>query len=177
MLNNITFRKLNINDIKTMHKWLNKEFVHKWFYNDIDLTYDEVSQKYIPYINGVKPIHAFIIVFNNHDIGYIQTYKLDDYPDYAKAVDVNFDAAGMDLFIGEKEYLYKGYGEHIMKLFLAQYVFLLNKVSYCVIGPEPNNKSAIRAYEKTGFKYLKTIQLEDEPEPEYLMFIDKGMEY
>jgi RimJ/RimL family protein N-acetyltransferase len=38
-----------------------------------------------------------------------------------------------------------------------------------VIGPEPKNAAAIRAYEKSGFRFFKSIQVPGEPEPEYLM--------
>ncbi len=48
-------------------------------------------------------------------------------------------------------------------------VFHEYKVDSCIIGPAQSNHAAIRAYEKAGFKYLKTVSLPDEPEPEYLM--------
>ena len=31
------------------------------------------------------------------------------------------------------------------------------------------NRAAIRAYEKAGFTYLKTVEIPDEDDPEYLM--------
>jgi RimJ/RimL family protein N-acetyltransferase len=47
-------------------------------------------------------------------------------------------------------------------------------VASCVIGPEPKNAAAIRAYAKAGFRHWKTIQQPDEPEPEWLMRLAKG---
>lgn len=44
-------------------------------------------------------------------------------------------------------------------------------VESCIIDPEPTNKAAIRAYEKAGFKYEKTIQVPTEAEPSYVMRI------
>lgn len=46
-------------------------------------------------------------------------------------------------------------------------------VNTCVIGPEPENKIAIRAYEKSGFTYFKTVNNQNEDMNEYLMRINK----
>ena len=79
----------------------------------------------------------------------------------------------MDLFIGEKEFIHKGLGSIIINKFLKNYIFIEDRVNKCIIGPEPKNLSAIKAYSKAGFKYTKTIQIPDEDEPEYLMEILK----
>jgi len=53
--------------------------------------------------------------------------------------------------------------------FLVEVVFRDERVRVCVIGPESKNVAAIRAYEKAGFRFFKTIQVPGEPEPEHLM--------
>jgi aminoglycoside 6'-N-acetyltransferase len=78
------------------------------------------------------------------------------------------------LFIGEQEYLHKGLGKNIISKFLEDIVFCLSDAESCIIGPEPKNEIAIRTYEKVGFKYVKTIQVDDEDEPEYIMRIDRN---
>jgi aminoglycoside 6'-N-acetyltransferase len=40
-----------------------------------------------------------------------------------------------------------------------------------VIGPSVKNTSAIRAYEKAGFRFFRDAQVPDEPDPEHLMRI------
>lgn len=169
----ISFRKLEEKDLKMMHKWLNTDFVIEWFEKG-GSTFEKISEKYLPRIKGEQPTFSFVILYKDIDIGYIQTYMINDYPDYSKYLNVDDDAAGMDMFIGEKAFIHKGLGKIILSKFLNEYVFELNKASCCVIGPEPNNKVAIRAYEKAGFKYLKTIQVTDEDEPEYLMRLNKN---
>jgi aminoglycoside 6'-N-acetyltransferase len=44
----------------------------------------------------------------------------------------------------------------------------------CIIDPEPANRIAIRAYEKAGFRYVKTVKVPAEPQPAYLMRISRG---
>jgi aminoglycoside 6'-N-acetyltransferase len=79
----------------------------------------------------------------------------------------------MDLFIGEKDYIHKGLGTIIIRKFLTNYIFCKNWINKCIIGPEPKNLSAIKAYTKVGFQYIKTIHVPDEDEPEYIMEITK----
>ncbi len=168
--NNIVFRLLEEKDLKLLHRWLNTDHVNEW-YNKGGSTYDDVVKKYLPRINGNQPTHSFIIVCDDIEIGYIQTYRIDYYPEYSKYVKAEDPAAGLDLFIGDKNFIHKGLGKQILQKFLMDYVFTLNEVNCCIIGPEPLNMIAIRAYEKVGFVYYKLIQVPDEDEPEYLMRI------
>jgi aminoglycoside 6'-N-acetyltransferase len=171
--NKIEFRLLEEKDLKILQKWLNTYHVNEW-YDKGGSTYENVVKKYLPRINGDQPIHSFIIVCDAVDIGYIQTYRIDDYPEYRKYVKPEVSSAGLDLFIGEKNFIHIGLGKQILLKFLTDYVFSINAVICCIIGPEPLNKIAISAYEKVGFVYYKTIQVPDEDEPEYLMRIFKN---
>ncbi len=72
-----------------------------------------------------------------------------------------------------EEYLYRGLGGEILRRFLVEVVFRDERVRVCVIGPESKNVAAIRAYEKAGFRFFKTIQVPGEPEPEHLMRIGR----
>ncbi|MCP4542774.1 MAG: GNAT family N-acetyltransferase [Chloroflexi bacterium] len=173
-MNKIRFRRLRELDLPLMHRWLNTDFVNQW-YGKKQHSYAEVREKYLPRINGKAPTFSFLILYSDIPIGYIQTYKLVDYPDYSNHLQVDENAAGVDLFIGEREYIHKGLGCVVLSTFLQEIVFVSDEIDSCVVGPEPKNTAAIRCYEKTGFRYLKTVHLPDESEPEYLMRIDRAM--
>ena len=117
--------------------------------------------------------NPFLILYARTPIGYIQSYRISNYPDYNEHVQVDEKTAGIDLFIGEDDYLHRGFGTAILTKFLAEIIFSDDSILSCVIGPEPKNKAAVRCYEKVGFRYFKTITIPDEPESEYLMRIDK----
>lgn len=168
----IDFKRLTISDLEYMHKWLNCDYVIEW-YSKKKWTFKEIEEKYIPYINNEMPTQGYLILYSNTPIGYIQTYKIHDYPDYAKFVDIDENASGLDLFIGDYEYFHKGLGKYIISKFLKEIIFILSDSVSCILGPEPKNKVAIRTYENVGFKYVKTIQLDDEDEPENIMRITK----
>lgn len=165
----LSFRKLRSSDLDLMHRWLNAPHVRRWWYAE-GTSYAEIEEHYLPGIEGREATKLFLILHENEPIGYVQSYRIsaEDDAGYAGLVDVE-NAAGVDLFIGEAAYLHRGLGRHVIRRFLAEAVFSDPGIEVCVIGPEPKNVAAIRAYEKAGFRFFKTIQIPGEPEPEYLM--------
>lgn len=167
---NISFKKLEMTDLDIMYKWYHTDFVNRWYDKEIpDWTYEQIENKYIPYIQEQKPIESYIILCNDIRIGYIQAYLLKDYPEYDQLVQAGEGSAGVDLFIGERDYLHKGLGSVIILDFLKNILFANDNIKKCIIGPEPKNIAAIKAYTKVGFKYVKTIQVPEEEEPERIM--------
>ena len=168
----ISFKTLEFKDIPLLYKWLNTDLVKEW-YGKKDVSLAEVNEKYSKYITKEKPTDAYIIQIDGNDVGYIQTYMIKDYPDYDKYVQANEGSAGLDLYIGEPNYIHKSYGKYIISKFLNDIIFANPSVSDCILGPEPSNLVAIKTYSKVGFIYIKTIQVPDENTPEYLMQITR----
>jgi RimJ/RimL family protein N-acetyltransferase len=166
----ISFRPLAIADLDLMHRWLNTDFVARWWTDR--RSREQVDAHYGPYIRGDEPTRSFIIQIGGADAGYIQTYRIRDWPDYARDVAIDEDAAGIDLFIIE-QHARRGFGPLVIRRFLDEVVFATMDVASCIIGPSEDNRNAIRAYEKAGFRYLKTVSIPNEPKPEYLMRIGR----
>ena len=170
----ISFRRLRASDLELMHRWLNAPDVRRWWYAEGN-SYAEIEEHYLPAIEGREATKPFLILHRDDPIGYVQSYRIsaEDDETYASLVDVE-RSAGVDLFIGEPQYLHRGLGRHVIRRFLSEHVFIDPGVEVCVIGPEPKNVAAIRAYEKAGFRFFKTIQVPGEPQPEYLMSLSRG---
>ncbi|HEX7017537.1 MAG TPA: GNAT family N-acetyltransferase [Patescibacteria group bacterium] len=169
----ISFRELRFDDLPLLHDWLNTPHVHEWYDKDEQNTLDEIKEKYGKKINKEEPTDSYLIMYDNQPIGYIQTAKVKDWPTLESVVGKNQQAASIDLFIGEPNYLGKGLGSQVIRKFLTVVVFQRPDIIKCFIDPEPSNVRAIKSYEKAGFKYLKTVQIPGEPEPAYLMEIKK----
>ena len=172
----ITFCPLTEGDLPLMHRWLATDQVAEWYPID-DIPRPPlglVRSHYLPMIRSEQPTHPYIVMLAGAPIGFIQTYLIRDHPEYAQAVQVDDVTAGVDLFIGEPAALHRGLGPKILRRFLSAEVFGRLGASACIIGPQPENAAAIRAYEKTGFKYLKTVQAPGSPGEgdEYLMRIE-----
>jgi RimJ/RimL family protein N-acetyltransferase len=170
----LSFRRLRASDLHLMHRWLNAPHVRRWWYAE-GTSYAEIEDHYLPSIEERDATKLFLILHEDEPIGFVQSYRIsaEDDEAYASLVDVE-DSAGVDLFIGEADHLYRGLGQHVIRRFLSEHVFSDPRVEVCVIGPEPENAAAIRAYEKAGFRYFKTIQVPGEPEPEYLIRLSRS---
>lgn len=117
---------------------------------------------------GEDPTENFVIRADGRPVGFIQSYRIDDHPEYAAAVDLGEPAAGLDVYLGEPDMLHRGNGPELLRAFLREIVF--ERYGHlCVIGPANANVSAIRAYEKVGFRHFKNVTVPGERHPEYLM--------
>ena len=171
----IGFRRLRLTDLPLMHRWLNTEHVLQWYGVGAEKgpsSLETVTAHYTPSITGAEPTDPYAILYEGTPIGYIQSYAIRDHPEYAAAVQVEEHAVGVDLFIGEPAFVHRGLGAPILRRFLREVVFADPAVESCIIGPEPANRIAIRAYEKAGFRYLKTVR-EPSGELSYLMRVTR----
>lgn len=165
----ISFRKLTIDDLLLMQRWLNQSFVHEFYDKDKENTLDEITKRYGPKIKGEQPTNCYLVLYDNQSVAYIQSYKVNDWPEFGDYVKCNDETASVDLFIGDENFMGKGFGSLMLIKFLKEKVFSGNQFTSCIIGPEPENKRAIRAYEKVGFKYQKTIKIPTSKETTYIM--------
>jgi RimJ/RimL family protein N-acetyltransferase len=166
----ITFRPLQSDDLLRMYHWLRDTDVSRWYGAEPE-TLAEVEMKYLARISGEEPVQCYIVSYQDQPVAYIQWYRIDHDANYAAALAVDPDAAGVDLFIGETHFRYQGFGSLLLQEFLRGIVFSDPTISCCVIAPTPSNTSAIRAYQKAGFRHIKTVDVPGEPEQEFVMII------
>ena len=171
--NNISFKRLQLDDLQLIHKWLNEPHVHEWYEKDKENTLEEVKASFGPEISGEKPTVGYLISYENNPIGYIQYCKVNDYPEYGPYLGYDDNTANVDLFIGDIKFTGKGLGSMILRKFIKEILFTKDDIMTCLIDPEPTNIRAIKSYEKAGFKYVKTVQIPVEPEPSYVMELKK----
>ena len=81
-------------------------------------------------------------------IGYFQYYA------------VSKTIIGIDQYIGEADRINKGVGTAAIRLFLEM-IITRQEPQQIIIDPHPENKRAIRCYEKVGFVYYATEQMDD----------------
>lgn len=166
----IRFKRLRTSDLSLVHRWLHTPHVARWWYEDVG-TYEEVSARYSAYIKGREPVEPYLILYGGRPIGYIQAYRVSDDEEYTELVGIE-GSAGVDLFIGEEGLLYRGLGPRLIRRFLEEVVFADASIEVCIIDPQPENKSAIRAYEKSGFRYFKSVDTSEGPA--YLMKLTRA---
>lgn len=161
--NQIRFEKLKISDFDLLHRWLNQRHLAKTWGEQKAWSFNDIKNKYLSYVHGYKlenqkkiTIHSFIIYCANHPIGYIQYYNAYDFPRDEPLVDLPTNLAAIDIYIGETDYLNKGLGVIAINNFVTNIV--LRDFSNCLVDPDIDNVQAIHAYEKAGFKRIKSFE-------------------
>lgn len=172
-IDKIIFQKLQIKDLPLMQLWLSQPAIHQWYDKDKQNTMEEINNRYGPKIKGDQPTDCYLVLYENNPVAYIQTYKVNDWPEFGDYVGYDDHSASIDLFIGDINFMGKGFGTLMIKKFLNEIVFTNDDITTCIIGPEPKNTRAIKSYQKAGFKYIKTVQVGNEPDPTYIMEIKK----
>lgn len=159
-----TFKPLEITDFKQLFIWLQEPHVKMYWDTEIEYTYEMIYDKYYPRIISGLP-KMFIVKYNNDIIGYIQSYIEEDFIKY----DLDEVAIGIDVYIGNINYLHKGHGSTIVSEFIEKEVFIDNSINTVIIDPEVDNVIAQKAYYKAGFRYIKTMYSDIEKREQYLM--------
>jgi aminoglycoside 6'-N-acetyltransferase len=131
--------------------------VKAWWDQEISYDLDLISKKYGRYVKGYKggvdkPISAYIIEADRQPVGYIQIYNAYDFPRAKPLLDLPTSLGALDFFIGEADCLGKGIGAKVLKEFLADFTGF----THVLVDPYVKNISAIKTYEKAGFKKIKT---------------------
>lgn len=172
-LSAITFRPLARADLSVMQQWLSDPDVGRW-YSEGELSPENLERHYGPGIDGTDPVDQYITRIEGRDIGYIQAYVIDDEPEYARQLEVEPGAVGIDLFIGDSAVRGRGWGVPVLQAFVERIVFGTMRAPIAIIAPEPANERAIHVYAKAGFRWRKTVPIVDEASPhntgdEYVM--------
>jgi len=166
---NISFRPVTPEDLPLVSEWQTAPEVRQWFGGKEYTPREQIETHYRNELTEVpRRTWHFIIRLDGTDSGFIQTYLLSSYSDFNRLVQAEDGTAMADIFLAAP-FMHKGFGSEVMRAFLRDYVFSgkLFTADKCAIGPEPKNLSAIRMYEKAGFKWIRTIQVPSEDEPEY----------
>jgi aminoglycoside 6'-N-acetyltransferase len=146
----IAFRTLGRDDLGLMYEWLRREHVRRWW--DEHESYEDVARHYLPAIEGRKPTDLYLILLDGRPVGFIQTYLVAGYPDFAALVGLGAGVAGVDLFIGEEELTGAGLGTDVLRAFVREVVFAEPGTTACIADPDVRNAGSIRAFEKAGFR-------------------------
>jgi aminoglycoside 6'-N-acetyltransferase len=156
----IEFENLKETHFHLIQQWFNKPHVQA-FYSLRSWTLEEVHSKLMPYLQGEKQMNCFIIHYNKLPVGYIQSYPIKEHPWENQDLprDIVQEAAGIDFFIGEQEYLGRGLGCKIILQFLEKHIWPYYR--YCLADPDIRNEASVRLLQKSGFVEHKRILAKD----------------
>lgn len=163
----IEFRPLAKEDIPLIATWLERDHVRQWWRDPIE---EAISKR----VQGAEDDRTdqFLIVADGRPVGMIQTYLVDEHPEWFVVVGLEDGLAGVDLFIGEEDCVGRGLGPHILTHFAREVIFARTQTVAVVATVEEENRRSWRAFEKAGFRHVRNV--EEEGLPHRLMRLDRS---
>lgn len=153
-MDEIAFRAVTKMDGPLLRRWLAAPHWREWW-DEPETALAEIMDNLNS--DSVEPMIAEV---NGRPVAYCQTYDPhmeDDHP----YQDQPFGTIGIDISIGDAADLGKGLGADLLSA-LSELLFE-EGAARLIIDPHPDNKRAIRAYEKAGFTAFDTRSSEYGP--------------
>jgi len=155
----LSFERLKEGDLPRVYSWLQAPHIREFYHRKPLPPWEQMRRHYFQRLHPDWPTKCFLSCVGK-PIGYIQTYRVADYPEYAAMIG-EAEGISVDLFIGEPTYLGSGWGRLILVKFLVEVAFpLFPQEDVCWIYHERLNQRAVRASRAAGFQYVRNF-LED----------------
>lgn len=147
----VALRAMTRGDLPDVTRWRQSEHVHKWWVGDGEPSRENVEAAYGPSIDGMSPTRIWIAEVNGRSIGFVQDYRIGDYPDYS-LLGPDPDAIGVDYAIGEVEWTGRGLGPCVLWTWMlsARRRFPAAKMFFA--APDHRNARSLRMLAKVGFE-------------------------
>ena len=150
------FHPMSAADLPLMRRWLGMAHVRAWWGEP------ETELGYIrDMIEGRDTTRPFIFSVDGEAVGYIQYWFIGHHQnatwiaDHPWLAELPSDAVGVDLSIGDASKLSQGIGSTVLREFSKRLVREGHRT--IIIDPDPDNKRAVRAYERAGFRAIPRL--------------------
>ena len=163
----IEFESLRAEHLALLREWLGREHVSRWWRTrEESVTHAEEA------LAGLDATDYYLIVADGRAVGMIETYRVDDHPDWAALVgEQGADASGLDLLIGEEDAVGRGLGPQVLEAFTREVIFRAPDIKAVVATVEEANRRSWRAFEKAGFRHVGDV--EEDGLPHRLMRLER----
>ena len=175
--NGLTIRRMRdqLHDYALLLRWRSAPHVAEWWDTaQTEVGFDGVIAKYRTRTRSEDPTTACIIEVAGLPIGYIQYYSWAAYAGEMREIGFELPVGywGIDIFIGEPDYLDRGFGSRAVAL-TYRYLVDERRAAGVALVVARDNLRAQRAYEKAGLvrvsEVLDTDTRAGQRSPSYLM--------
>ena len=171
----ISFRPLAEADLPLLHRWLNTQHVSERWKVDGKRNpgLDEIVRKFTPRIRGQEPVNCFLVLYDTGPVAFIESVRMENFPTEKAMLKINPNAASVDTFIGEVDFLHRGFGPVYIRKFLKEIIFREPGINSCIVDPDPANKIAVRAWEKAGFTFSHRVWNDEDKVTAHIMTVNR----
>ena len=146
----VTLRVMTHGDLDLVTRWRDSEAVRRWWQIGEEQTMEQIRQMYAERIEGRSPTRMWMVEVNGRSIGFMQDYRIGDYPEYA-VLAPDPDALGLDYAIGADEWRGRGLGPAVIWAWMCRARELHPGVTSYFAAPDHRNRASLRILAKAGF--------------------------
>lgn len=165
--NLISFAPAVAEDHPLIVGWLQQPHVRQWLHGTgLQNTLDSLDE----FLEGAAEFDHWLASDQGTPFAYLLTSTVDQTEAAVAAIPfAGGQAITLDVFIGEPDYLDRGWGTALIKQFIDRQFPAVTDV---LIDPEATNTRAIHVYQKLGFRVVETFIAPWHPVPHYLMHLN-----
>lgn len=147
----VALRAAGQGDLPDLVRWRQSPAVQRWWASDGEPTVENVTAQYAPDIDGMTPTRLWIAEVNGRSVGFVQDYRIRDYPEYALLAP-DPEAIGVDYAIGEDAWLGRGLGTRIVWAWMVRARRRFPTAAAYFAAPDHRNEPSLRLLDKLGFQ-------------------------
>jgi aminoglycoside 6'-N-acetyltransferase len=160
--NRIAVRAMTRGDLELVVAWRSDPEVGRWWSPGETADRASIEAKYAERIDGLSPTRLWVVEVNGRSVGFVQDYRIGDYPDYA-VLGPDPGAIGLDYAIGAEAWRGKGLGQRVLWAWMRRARTRFPEATSYFAAPDHRNAASLRILAKAGFTEGVWF---DEPQPD-----------
>ena len=151
----LSFEALNEASLSLLYRWLQQPHIREFYHKKCIPSWEEMRAEYLQRLNPDWPTRCFLSYSNSIPMGYIQVYRVADYPEYAAMIGEDHGIS-LDLFIGDTDFMGNRWGRLMLLKFLTEVAFpRFHAEDVCWIYHDRLNHRALSASQAVGFRHVR----------------------
>ena len=146
----IAVRAMTRADLDDVVAWRRSAEVMRWWAPGELGDVDQIRDKYAERVDGMSPTRMWVVEVNGRSVGFVQDYRIGDYPDYA-VLGPDPDAIGVDYAIGADQWRGRGLGQRVLWAWMRRARTRFPEATAYFAAPDHRNAASLRVLAKAGF--------------------------
>jgi aminoglycoside 6'-N-acetyltransferase len=146
----IALRAMTRGDLDDVVAWRASDEVRRWWSAGGQQEPVEMRARYAERVDGLSPTRMWVVEVNGRSVGFLQDYRIGDYPDYA-VLGPDPDAIGIDYAIGADHWRGRGLGQRMLWAWMRRARSRFPQASTYFAAPDHRNLPSLRVLAKAGF--------------------------
>ena len=148
--NRIAIRAMTRADLDDVVAWRSSTELMRWWSPGELGDPDQIRAKYAERVDGMSPTRMWIVEVNGRSVGFVQDYRIGDYPDYA-VLGPDPEAIGVDYAIGSDMWRGRGLGQRVLWAWMQRARTRFPEATSFFAAPDHRNVASLRILAKAGF--------------------------